>query len=374
MTALIGLKIVEIAERVAGEYASKLLADFGAEVIKIERPGGAPTRVMGPFVRGESTLFKYLHTNKKSVVLDLEQATDRAVLDRLLAKADALIDDHAPIWAEAHGLNREQVAARHAHLVHCAITPFGQEAPAEWQIARPLNVMNAGGWGYHTPSETPADKPPLKGAGRFMSDYEAGLEAALCVAASLWRKRQTGKGQFIDISEIAVQLSRADCVLGRILAGEADAGPERARYDMGGPGATFACKDGHVFLVMTTRAHWTGLCQLMGNPDWTTAFPADWLEFHCTADRVAEFRAGFTGWIVTQEKDAVAEAAQKLGVALVQVNTAADLPDNPQYRHRGYFQTLEGVAHPTVPYRMSASPVRLASPAPVLGADQEEVA
>lgn len=374
MTALAGFKIIEIAERIAGEYASKLLADFGAEVIKVERPGGAPTRAMGPFVDGESTLFQYLNTNKKSVVLDLERAADRAVLDRLLAKADALIDDRTPIRAEAHGLDRDRVAADHPHLVHCAITPFGQDAPAEWQIARPLNVMNAGGWGYHTPSETPADKPPLKGAGRFMSDYEAGLEAALCVSASLWRKRRTGLGQFIDISEIAVQLSRTDCVLGRILAGEADAGAERTRYDMGGPGATFACADGHVFLVMTTRAHWKGLCRLMGEPEWTTAFPEDWLEFHCTGDRVSEFRAGFTGWIAAQEKNAVAEAAQKLGVALVQVNTAADLPDNPQYQHRGYFQTLDGVAYPTVPYRMSASPVRLASPAPALGGDQEELA
>ncbi|MCJ8156090.1 CoA transferase [Sphingomonas sp. LaA6.9] len=155
MTALAGFKIIEIAERVAGEYASKLLADFGAEVIKVERPGGAPTRAMGPFVDGESTLFQYLNTNKKSVVLDLERAADRAVLDRLLVKADALIDDHTPVRAEAHGLDRQRIAADHPHLVHCAITPFGQDAPVEWQIARPLNVMNAGGWGYHTPSETP---------------------------------------------------------------------------------------------------------------------------------------------------------------------------------------------------------------------------
>lgn len=374
MTALTGLKIVEIAERVTGEYAAKLLADFGAEVIKVERPGGAPTRSMGPFHGDESALFKYLNTNKKSVALDLRDAAGRAMLERLLAKADALIDDHAPHWAGAFGLDQAEVAARHPHIVHCAITPFGQQAPAEWQIARPINVMHAGGWGYHTPSETPADKPPLKGAGRFMSDYEAGLEAALCVAASLWRQRRTGKGQFIDISEVAVQLSRADGVFGRILAGETDAGTERTRYDMGGPGATFACADGHVFLVMTTRAHWKGLCRLMGDPEWTAAFPEDWLEFHCTAERVAEFRAAFSRWIATQKKDAVSEAAQKLGVALVQVNTAADLPDHPQYRHRGYFQTLDGIACPTVPYRMSASPVRLISPAPALAADQQEAA
>ncbi len=260
MTALAGLVIVETAERVTGEFAARLLADFGAEVIKVEAPGGAPTRAMGPFHEGQSTLFRYLNSNKKSVLLDLDAPQDRALLDRLLARADALIDDHGPDWAAEHGL----ALGSQPDIVHCAITPFGQDAPPHWQVARPINVMNAGGWAWHTPSESAPDRPPLMGAGRFMSDYEAGLEAALCTAASLLRKRRTGMGQAIDISEVAVQLSRADCVLGRMLAGDAEPGPERTRYDMGGPGAAFACADGHVYLLMTTRAHWRGEHEKVG--------------------------------------------------------------------------------------------------------------
>lgn len=333
-------------------------------MIKIELPSGSPTRAMGPFVKGESALFAYLNTNKKSVVLDPAQPGDHALLHRLLASADALIDGHDEPWREAK---------RHIHLVHCCISPFGQGAPPDWQRARAINVMNAGGWGWHTPSESAPDTPPLKGAGRFLPDYEAGLEAAMCMAASLWRKRKTEMGQFLDISQVAVQLSRADCVIGRMLAGEQEPGPERTRYDMGGPGTSFACADGHVFLLMTTRTHWNGLCSLMGNPDWTVVFEEDWLEFHCTAERVAEFRTHFSGWIAGQMKEAVSEAAQRLGIPLVQVNTAADLPRHPQYRHRGYFQVLAGVDYPTVPYRMSASPVRLTAPAPALGAHNGEV-
>ena len=181
-------------------------------------------------------------------------------------------------------------------------------------------------------------------------------------------------GQAIDISEVAVQLSRADCVLGRMLAGDAEPGPERTRYDMGGPGAAFACADGHVYLLMTTRAHWRGLCALMGDPDWAAAFPEDWLEYHCTPDRVADFRRHFRIWIATQAKDVVAQAAQQAGVPLVQVNSAADLIDHVQYRHRGFFQPLDGALHPTIPYRMSASPVVLHSPAPTPGADQAMLA
>jgi crotonobetainyl-CoA:carnitine CoA-transferase CaiB-like acyl-CoA transferase len=374
MTALKGLTVIETATRVAGEYAGKLLADFGAEVVKVEPPGGAPTRASGPFHNGCSTVFQYLNTNKKSVVLDLATEADRGVLDRLLARAHALIDDHTPAWAAAHGLSQTGVAERHPRLVHTAITAFGQTAPADWQIARPINVMNAGGWAWHTPSESSPAQPPLKGAGRFMSDYEAGLEAAMALAASLYRQRRSGEGQFIDIAEVGVQFSRADTVIGRILAGDADAGPERTRYDMGGPGTSFACSDGSVFLVMTTREHWLGLCTLMGNPEWVAGFRDDWLEFHCTPDRVAAFRTHFAGWIKDQPREAVSEAAQKLGVALVPLNTAADLPDNPQYRHRGYFQRLDGVLYPTVPYRMSASPARIATAAPALGAHQSQAA
>lgn len=362
--ALNGLTLIEIAERPAGEYTAKLLADLGATVIKVERPGGAPTRHMGPFHKGESTLFDYLNTNKKSVVLNLSDSADRAMLHSLLSRAHALIDDHDEVWGEARALTSIAVADAHPHLVHCIVTPFGQGAPAEWQNARPINVINAGGWAYHSPSETPPDKPPLKGAGRFLSDYEAGIDAATCLLASLLRQRRTGKGQFIDISEVQVQINRNDAVLGRMLAGDVDPSADRGAYDMGGPGTSFPCSDGHIFLFITTKAHWQALVELMGAPDWAKAFPEDWLEFHCTRDRVADFRARFAEWSVKQEKVATSEAAQKRGLAIVPVNTAADLPLNPQFIHRGFFQTIQHpvfgpVAYPTAPYRMSATPVTI---------------
>lgn len=365
--ALDGLVIVETAERPCGEYCGKLLADFGAEVIKVERPGGAPTRRMSPIVEGASAVFGFFNTNKKSVVLDLTSEADRATLDRLLARANALIDDHDEAWGTERGLGQAEVAAVHPHLVHCAITPFGQGAPVEWQSARPLNVINAGGWAYHSPSETPPDKPPLKGAGRFLPDYESGIDAALAVLSSLHRQRRTGAGQFIAISEVQVQVNRIDCVLDRMLAGEVDPSAERSAYDMGGPGTSFACKDGHVFLFMTTKVHWKSLCALMGDPAWAREFPEDWLEFHCTPDRVGEFRRHFSEWARDQEKMPITEAAQKAGVAMVPVNTAADLPHNEQLAHRGFFQDLGGRLYPTVPYKMSATPVELRTPAPSLG-------
>jgi crotonobetainyl-CoA:carnitine CoA-transferase CaiB-like acyl-CoA transferase len=300
------------------------------------------------------------------------------MLAALLARANALIDDHGDAWAEMHGLTPAAIAAAHPRLVHCLVTPFGQGAPREWQNARPINVMNAGGWAWHSPSEASPDKPPLKGAGRFMSDYDAGLDAALATLASLHRQRHKQLGQFIDISEQQVQINRVDCVLGRMLAGEEEPNHDRTRYDMGGPATSFAAKDGYIYLFMTSKAHWLGLCRLMGDPPWARDYPADWLEFQCTPERVRAFRAQFAPWAAGQDKLAIAEAGQKLGVAIVPVNSAADLPHNPQFIHRGFFQRLPGgpaagfgdAPWPTMPYKLSATPVRLTSPPPALGADQ----
>ncbi|MEZ5742613.1 MAG: CoA transferase [Sphingomonadaceae bacterium] len=378
MTAMAGLTIVEIAERPAGEYAGKLLADLGANVIKVEAPGGAPTRRMGPFKAGESVLFAYLNTNKKSVVLDLADKADRATLDRLLARANGLIDDHVEEWAAQNGLTESAVAEAKPHLAHLSITPFGQGAPSEWQNALPITLANASGWAYHSPTETPHDKPPLKGPGRFFADYEAGIDGAMALAASLWRQRHSGKGQFIDLSEYETLLNRIDCVLDRMLAGDVEPDMERTAYDMGGPHASFACKDGHVYLFMTTKVHWNGLLDVMGNPDWASEFREDWLEFDCTRENVVKFRDYFRPWIAQQDKVAVTEAAQKAGVAMVPVNTAADLPENAQFIDRGFFQQAEHpafgpVAYPLAPYLMSKTPVRIASPAPSLGADNAEL-
>lgn len=378
MSALKGITVIELAERPAGEYTGKLLADFGAEVIKVERPGGAPTRHMGPFKEDESALFAYLNTNKKSVVLDLDDPADRATLDRLLTRAQGLIDDHPESWGATRKLTAADVAAAHAHIVHCAITPFGQGAPPEWQKAHPINVINAGGWAYHSPSETLPEKPPLKGAGRFLPDYESGIDATMAMLASLLRQRRTGKGQFIDLSEVEVQLNRIDCVLDRMVAGDVEPSDERTAYDMGGPGTSFACKDGHIYIFMTTTGHWNALRALMGDPEWARAFREDWLEFDCTKDNVALFRRNFAEWIAGQEKLPITEAAQMAGIAMVPVSTAADLPNNDQFAHRGFFQKADHpvfgqVSYPTASYKMSATPVRVVSPAPALGADSAEL-
>ncbi|OMC46981.1 CoA-transferase [Mycobacterium sp. IS-2888] len=362
MSALTGIRVVELAESVAGEYCGKLLADFGAEVIKVEPAGrGSRTRAMAPILADGpdgSALFAYLNTNKQSIELDVG---DTARLHKLIATADAVIGERAADWAE-----------RHPGVVFCSVTPFGQGAPAEFDKVKSINVFHASGWGYHTPSHPDPCRPPLQGPGRFLADYEAGLEAALCTVASLFRRLHTGQGESIDISEHAVLVSRADSILGRFITGEVAAAGTRDDYDQQGPAAFFPCADGFVYLYMTSRAHWQGIKALMGQPEWLAAFDDDWLEFSVTPEKVAAFRRGFADWVRGLAKETAADQAQRLGVPLVPVNGAADLHQAPQYRHRGFFQdvthsVLGRAAYPTVPYTLSASPAEITTAAPTLG-------
>src|SRR3546814_4028478 len=175
MSALSGFRILELSNGVGGEYCGKLLADFGAEIIKIERPGsGSATRSLSPFAPGvdgveASGLFAYLNTGKQSVTLDLSGANGRAALAQLLTRVDAVIDDHAPGWLADIGLDPAQLSQCHPALVLCALTAYGQSAPPERRHAEDLNVMHSSGWAFHTPSASPPSSPPLKGPGRFLA-------------------------------------------------------------------------------------------------------------------------------------------------------------------------------------------------------------
>jgi crotonobetainyl-CoA:carnitine CoA-transferase CaiB-like acyl-CoA transferase len=197
------------------------------------------------------------------------------------------------------------------------------------------------------------------------------------VSSLYWRK-QSGQGQAIDVSQFEVMVSRTDCVVGRMISGEVEVTNDRGAYDMGGPHGFFPCKNGFVYITMMNRNHWKGLRTLLGDPEWMRRFDENWLEFNAIPELVAECRARFAEWVLTEDKDDVAERAQRLNVPLVPVNNAADLQRSPQFAFREYFQRLKhpvlGEAlYPTVPYKLSATPAKLVTSAPALGQHTADV-
>jgi crotonobetainyl-CoA:carnitine CoA-transferase CaiB-like acyl-CoA transferase len=378
MSALQGIRIIELAEGVAGEYCGKLLSDLGAVIVKVERPGsGSPTRAMALTIEQSNAglsggLFAYLNTNKQSVVLDIASKSDTASLHKLISTADVVIDDHDRDWLTSVGLAREHAQRDYPSAVFCSITPYGLDAPRDRWNAKSLNVFHSSGWGYHTPGTFDPAKPPLKGPGRFLVDYEAALDAALCIVSSVYWRGKSGKGQCIDVSAFEVMVSRADIIAGRLLAGEDEASSKRSVFSQSGPYGLFRCGDGSVYLYMTTRKHWVGLRTLMGDPPWAHDLREDWLEFGSTEAAINQCRTGFAEFVRPLNKDDVSVRAQRLGVPLVSVNDASDLHRSPQYAFRQFFQRLHHpvvgeVPYPTVPYRLSASPATLTAPAPSLG-------
>lgn len=383
MSALSALRILELAENVAGEYCGKLLSDFGAEVIKLEKPnGGSPTRKMGPFgARGaapeNSGLFAFLNTNKSSVAADVTTASGSEILRKLLPRVDVVIDDHPPGWLKANGLDPANFQESLPRLVVCSITPYGQSAPEHRRYAEDLTVFHSSGWGYHTPSAPDESKPPLKGASRFIASYEAGLEAAMCTVAALHERNSSNRGQLIDISKQQVLASRLDYALGQMVAGDMDVTADRTAFDLNGPAAIFPCREGFVYFWIALQAEWEALRQLLGNPEWMNPFPEHWLQQACTPERVATCRRHLGEWLRTKDRIQVSAEAQKLGIILVPVNDAKDLSLSPQYAFRHFFAEVDHPilgrhAYPTVPYRLSVTPAKIDSPAPLLGQHTQE--
>lgn len=383
MSALSTTKVLELTSGVAGEYCGKLLSDFGAEIIKLENPdGGSPTRHMGPFSDKDgdpesSGLFAYLNTNKRSVALDVTSEAGSRTLQQLLQRVDAVICDYPDGWLRDIGLDAAAVEAKYPGLVVCSITAYGLTDDGESSPAEDINVFHSSGWGYHTPTGADPARPPLSGPGRFLASYEAGLDAALCIVASLYDREESGLGQFIDLSKQAVLASRTDYVLAQMIAGEMNVGPERNAFDLAGPSGILACEDGFVYIWMSAPSHWDAVGEMLGRPEWMQEFPEHWLEKACTPERVALARKHIGEYLKTQKKVEVSDRAQTLGLTMVPVSNAGDLIASSQFQFRGFFQELEHpqlgkVTYPTVPYKLSETPAQLNSPAPLLGQHTEQ--
>jgi crotonobetainyl-CoA:carnitine CoA-transferase CaiB-like acyl-CoA transferase len=383
VSALSNLRILELSNAVAGEYCGKLLADFGAEIIKIETPGlGSSTRRTGPFAAaGEASersgLFAYLNTNKRSVALDVTSPQGQQTLRDLLPTVDAILDDHPRGYLESLGIDPGNLSTRYPELIVCSVTPFGYDASSTPPRAYSLNVFHTT-WGYHSPAAADSAKPPLKGAGRFLVDYESGLSTALALMAALYWRRSAGLGQFIDVSQQASLASLVDYVLGQMVAGTMEVSTRRQAYDLGGPATFFRCQDGYVYLWMSEPGHWNGMRSLMGEPEWMRDYPERWLELHVTPERIDRCRAQIARWMQDQYKSEVATRAQKLGVPLVPVNSMEDIFQSSQLQFRQFFTqiehpTLGRLHYPTVPYRLSATQAAITRAAPRLGEHTQQV-
>ena len=192
------IRVVELGTMVSAPYCGKLLADFGADVIKVEPKGGDEARTRGPFPNNPpegadkaelSALYLYLNTNKRSVELDLEMGSDRSQLAALIASADLLIDNHSLSWLEQQGLSWPQLQEIHPSLVFASITPYGRTGPRAEAPGDELTLTHGGGLGFLLPTRSrDTQRAPVK-LGGYQVGYHGGLVAALAAAGTLYGSR-----------------------------------------------------------------------------------------------------------------------------------------------------------------------------------------
>jgi crotonobetainyl-CoA:carnitine CoA-transferase CaiB-like acyl-CoA transferase len=377
--ALDGTRVLEIGTGVAAGYATKLLADLGADVVLIEPPaGGSPLRRRGPFPRNvpdpeASGLFLYLHANKRGITLDVTTPAGRDALSRLAATADLLVHDVHPAAMAAHGLDWGALHAAHPRLVMTSIAPFGVEGPrAAWQ-APDLVAWAAGGVATLNGDPNHPELPPLKAFGD-QAGFQAALNAAVGSLGALVARLGSATGEHVEVSMQECVASILELTFEYwpycgLVASRLGAKPIQ-------PLAFMECRDGWVFVCCVEEHQWRTLVQIMGNPEWA--------EMELFENRLARgknwdaLQVLMQEWFAEQSVQEVYEAAQARRVPFAPVSTMGDLAASPHLRRRGFFATIAHprageVTMPGAPYRLSETPWTLRTPAPLLGQHTAEV-
>lgn len=378
--SLEGLRVVECGGMVAAPYAVKLMADLGAEVIKIEDPRwGDESRYRGPFPNHEphfekSGLFVYLNCNKLGVSLELRDPRGQELFRRLVAEADLLIHNVPPPQMAERGLVYEQLQAINPRLVMTSISPFGQTGPYRDYAAHDLNIVCAGAWASLNGGGPGTDYlPPLKPFGQQAS-FQAGLNAAVSSMGAVLAGFNGGEGQHIDVS--AQECIAAMLEMGFTFWPYMGLVASRLGQRPIQPVAVMECRDGYIFVLCVEEQQWERLVEMMGNPEW-----AEWAVFENRLVRASNWdvlKPLMDEFLMQHTVDELYRQAQARRIPFAPVSTMADLLSSEHLRVRGFFAEItHPVAgtfrYPGAPYRLTVTPWEIRRPAPTLGQHNREV-
>jgi crotonobetainyl-CoA:carnitine CoA-transferase CaiB-like acyl-CoA transferase len=376
-----GIRVIELATGVPGPYAGKLLADYGAEVIKVEPPGGDHTRREGarPGDRPEpeaSPLFLHLNTNKRSVVADLSDPTDLAGVElvrRLIDGADVVVASDTIERLAAAGLAPDDLRATNPALVVAMVTPFGATGPLAGQLGGDL-VAYAMGGPMHATGDP--DREPMKLAGRVV-EYQCGSVAALATLAAVAMAEASGRGTDVDVSNYETQASSIDRRATLSVGHQYDG--RRGERVGGGrlgpiPAGIYPSADGHVQIVFAPN--WMPrVAEMLEDDDLARRFASPgWIDDDEIPDLL---NAALFSWTLTRTKQEAMEEAQGWGLAVMPVNDTIEVLADPHFQTRGFWHEDE---HPALGrYRAPGAPFRLTDgwrvrrPAPALDGDRAEI-
>ena len=368
-----GIKVLDLTRVLAGPYATMLLGDLGAEVIKIEQPGtGDESRNFGPFKNGFSLYFMSVNRGKRSVTLNLKTERGQAIFRQLLAHTDIVVENFRPGTMKKLGLDYDTLKTEHPSLIYAACSGFGQTGPYAQQGAYDMIIQGMGGIISITGEP---EGPPVR-VGTSISDITAALFTAIGVLSALHHRNQTGEGQFVDVAMLDSLVAVLENAVVRYFAtGEAPK-PLGARHPAITPFEAFASADGHVIIALGNDTLWAKFCEHANRQDLISDE-----RFRTNADRTenhAELFPILSDIMSEQTTDAWIEALGEIGVPCGPINAMDKVVSHPQVQAR---EMITRVAHqitgevevPGVPIKLSETPGNVDAPAPSLGEHTTEV-
>lgn len=370
-----GLRVLDLGTMIAGPVAATLLADFGAEVIKIEQPaGGDPLRHIGPQVEGEGLYWQVESRNKRSITVDLRKPEGQALVRDLATKADVLVENFRPGTMSKWNLGYDRLSEANPRLVMLSISGFGQTGP---YAARPAydrialafsGLLNMTGY---------ADRPPVR-PGNAMADYQSAILGAFGVMVALHRRdRGTGKGEHVDLSLYETIFRFTDVMFTAYEKLGVDRQRQGNRHFAAAPGDHYEMQDGkYVVMTVSNDQMFRRLVTAMGREELTTdprfaTHAARW-------SNIDEINGLVADWIRTSSPTDVFAALERVGMAYSLVYQPEDILNDPHYAERGSYVS---VAHPRIgEIKVQASHPKMANwqpeapvHAPELGADTDAV-
>jgi crotonobetainyl-CoA:carnitine CoA-transferase CaiB-like acyl-CoA transferase len=371
--ALSHVRVLDLSRVLAGPWASQVLADLGAEVIKVERPGtGDDTRGWGPpWVRedaGESAYFASTNRGKKSITVDLSRPAGQDVVRRLSARADVLLENYKVGALDRYGLGYERLSAENPRLVYCSITGFGQTGPYRDRAGYDFLIQGMGGLMSITGEP---DGEPMK-VGVAITDILTGMYAATAVLAALEQRGRTGRGQRVDLALLDVQVAmlanqaQSYLVTRQVPPRLGNAHPSIVPYQ------AFPTRDGHIVIAVGNDGQFRRLCAVAGQQAL-----ADDPRFSTNPARVenrAELVAILSRLIAARDSRDWIESLEAATVPCGPINDLSQVFGDPQVRDRGLeVKTQSGLPLVRSPIRLSETPVRADIPPPALGEHTAEV-
>ncbi|MFG3660845.1 CoA transferase [Streptomyces sp. NPDC047706] len=347
-----GVRVIDLTTRL-GAYTGRLFADLGADVVRVEPPGGLPERAVPPLTEdGTSLTFAFTEAGKRSVVLDLADPGRANQLERLLAGAQVLLTSEGPAGLRGRGLHPDDVTRRHPGLIHVSVSPFGLTGPWADRPASDLTLLAAGGL---LALAGDPDLPPVRAWGE-QSSLIAGVHAATAALIALLALEDGGHGQIVDVSaQEAVAHSLENAVqyvdLEGIVRTRAGAGPAEAGTGL------FACADGWIYLVGGLGGlplAWDALTEWLqagGLKEAARLREPRWQQraWRRSASGVRTFRTLFERFAAPRTKRELYEGGQRRGISIAPVATPEDLLTSPQLTERAFFRQV-AVGDATLPF------------------------